>query len=147
VNKVDRKGRVSVPAAYRAALASDSFQGIVAYPSLTEPAIEAFGREVLERMNQERFNRSMEGGAFEQMLLGGDGAVEAVMALTRELPFDGEGRVILPPALAAHADIADAATFVGRGNRFQIWEPAAFERKQAEEIARLRQRINTEAPS
>lgn len=141
VNKVDRKGRVSVPAAYRSALASDPFQGIVVYPSLSGPAIEAFGREVLERMNQERFNRSLEGGAFEQMLLGGDGAIEAVMALARELPFDGEGRVILPSSLGAHAGITDGATFVGRGNRFQIWEPGAFERKQAEEIERLRDRL------
>ena len=43
LNRVDRKGRVSVPAAYRGALASSNFQGIIAYPSMTEPVIEAFG--------------------------------------------------------------------------------------------------------
>jgi len=143
-NKVDRKGRVSVPATYRAALASDAYQGIIAYPSLTDPAIHAFGREMLERMNQERFSRSMEGGAFEDMLLGGsDGSVvETVMALARELPFDGEGRVVLPASLGAHAGITERAVFVGRGAHFQIWTPENFEKRQADDIARVKARLS-----
>ena len=39
VNKLDRKGRVSVPAAYRQQLASQPFQGIIALPSFKHPAI------------------------------------------------------------------------------------------------------------
>jgi len=39
VNKLDRKGRVSVPAAYRQQLASQPFQGIVAMPSFKHRAI------------------------------------------------------------------------------------------------------------
>ena len=141
LNKVDRKGRVSVPAAYRGALAGGSFQGIIAYSSVTEPAIEAFGRDLLEQMSSRRTDQSIEGGDFEQLLLGGgDNLVETIMAMVREMPFDGEGRVILPPALAEHAGITDRATFVGRGNRFQIWQPEAFERHQAEAIDRLRSR-------
>lgn len=145
LNRVDRKGRVSVPAAYRGALASSNFQGIIAYPSMTEPVIEAFGRDLLEQMSRRRTDQSIEGGNFEQLLLGGnDGLVETIMALARELPFDGEGRVILPAALASHAGINDGAMFVGRGNRFQIWEPEAFERHQAEAIDRLRARLGRE---
>ncbi len=106
VNRVDRKGRVSVPAAYRTALASEAFQGVIAYPSLTGPALLAFGRDMFERMNQERLNHAIEGGAIEETLLGvGDSAVETVMALARELPFDGEGRIILPAAFGEHAGI------------------------------------------
>ena len=148
-NKVDRKGRVSVPAAYRAALTGENFQGVIAYPSLTDRAIEAFGREMLERMNQERLARSMEGGAFEDVLLGGgnDSAVETVMALANELPFDGEGRIILPAALCEHAGIDDRAVFVGRGSRFQIWAPEPYERRKADEVEKLRQRLNGEGAS
>jgi transcriptional regulator MraZ len=143
-NKVDRKGRVSVPAAYRAALSGATFQGVIAYPSLTGPVIEAFGREMLERMNQERLTRSMEGGAFEEVLLGGgnDTAVETVMAMARELPFDGEGRIILPAALSEHAHIGERAVFVGRGSRFQIWAPDPYELRQAEEVEKLRRRLS-----
>ncbi len=148
LNRVDRKGRVSVPAAYRGALASGGFQGIIAYPSMTEPAIEAFGRDLLEQMSRRRTDQSIEGGDFEQLLLGGgDGLVETIMALVRELPFDGEGRVILPGPLAGHAEISDRAIFVGRGNRFQIWQPEAFERHQAEAIVRLRTRLGGEGRS
>ena len=127
-NRVDRNGRVSVPAAYRGALSGSSFQGIIAYPSMTDPAIEAFGRDLLEQMSRRRTDQSIEGGNFEQLLLGNeDGLVETIMALACDLPFDGEGRVILPAALVDHATISDRATIDGRGNRFQIWQPEAFE--------------------
>lgn len=142
-NKVDRKGRVSVPAAYRAALGSDAYQGIIVYPSLTDPALEGFGRGMFEELNRRRFDRTLEDGGFEQALLGGahDGAVETIMSLASELPFDGEGRIILPSHLAAHAEIDDRATFVGRGNRFQIWSPGGHAARQADELAALRARL------
>ena len=136
---------MSVPAAYRGALSGSSLQGIIAYPSMTDPAIEAFGRDLLEQMSRRRTDQSIEGGNFEQLLLGGkDGLVETIMALACELPFDGEGRVILPAVLADHATISDRATFVGRGNRFQIWQPETFEKFQSEEIDLLRTRLRRE---
>ena len=143
VNKVDRKGRVSVPAPFRATLAGQSFQGIVAYPSLTDPAIDAIGRDLLDRMIGRRFDRTLEDGDFERVLLGGgdDRVVETVLAMVSELPFDGEGRIVLPKSLAEIAGIADHAAFVGRGTRFQIWAPEAFERHQAAAIGSLRGRF------
>ena len=143
VNKVDRKGRVSVPAPFRAALAGEAFQGIVAYPSLADAAIDAFGRSVLEEMSRRRLDRTIAGGDFEAALLGGGGddPVDTIMAMTHELPFDGEGRIVLPPALAERAGIAGHAAFVGRGARFQIWDPGAFERHQADAVGRLRARL------
>src|SRR6201997_5528154 len=51
VNKVDRKGRVSVPASFRAALAGQSFAGIVAYRSFKNSAIEGSGMDRLEEMS------------------------------------------------------------------------------------------------
>ncbi len=143
VNKVDRKGRVSVPAPFRATLGDQSFQGIIAYPSLTDPAIDAFGRDVLEQMGRRRFDQTLEDGDFERALLGGNGddAVETVMAMARELPFDGDGRIVLPAQLAEAAGITDRAAFVGRGTRFQIWAPEAFDRHQQSAVDRLRARL------
>ena len=48
---------------------------------------------------------------------------------------------MLPKSLAETAGIADHAAFVGRGTRFQIWAPEAFERHQAAAIGRLRSRF------
>lgn len=142
VNKVDRKGRVSVPAPFRAALANETFQGVIACPSLTETAIDGFGRGTLEALNRQRMERTLAEGDFERALLGGDSVVDTIMALAHELPFDGEGRIVLPGALAESAGITDRAAFVGRGTRFQIWAPDTFERHQRAAVAALRQRLS-----
>jgi len=145
VNRVDRKGRVSVPAPFRAALSEQSYQGIIAYPSLIDPAIDGFGRDVLEQMSRRRFDQTLEDGDFERALLGGSGdgddTVETIMAMARELPFDGDGRIVLPAQLAEVAGITDRAAFVGRGMRFQIWAPERFERHQQAATDRLRARL------
>ena len=142
VNKVDRKGRVSVPAPFRAALAAEPFQGIIAYPSLADPAIDAVGRGVLEELSRRRLERNFQEGDFESALLGsGDPMIDTIMAMAHELPFDGEGRILLPGQLAERAGIDDRATFVGRGARFQIWSPESFERHQQAAVESLRSRL------
>jgi MraZ protein len=60
-----------------------------------------------------------------------------LFADARPLPFDVTGRVIIPADLLAHADIRDTAVFVGRGNSFQIWEPAAFAAAQEKSLEKL----------
>ena len=142
VNKVDRKGRVSVPAPFRNALASDSYQGIIAYPSLTEPALDGFSRAMLEELNQRELDKTMTEGNFERILLGGGtNILDTIMAMVHELPFDSEGRIVLPAALAEAAQITDKATFVGRGSRFQIWSPDNIEDHKRSAVATLRSRL------
>ena len=63
------------------------------------------------------------------------------MGLAHELPFDGEGRIVLPSTLAETAGIEDKATFVGRGSRFQIWAPEIFEEHQRKAVITLRAKI------
>lgn len=140
VNKVDRKGRVSVPAPWRAALQTQQFQGIIAYPSLLSRALEGFGRETLEAMNRSRLDQTLASGDVLDALTGGrqDDLVETIMGLARELPFDPEGRISLPHALAEQAGITDEATFVGLGNRFQIWSPKHYEPHHQAALARAR---------
>ena len=147
VNKVDKKGRVSVPAPYRAVLASQSFQGLLVYPSLTHPAIEAMGRDVLDRMSAKRLEQQIDGGAFEEALIGSEeeDVVDIIMAMSRELSFDNEGRIILPQALSGPAGITDHVAFVGRGGRFQLWAPQRWETYQADAIDRLRARRRGDA--
>lgn len=148
VNKVDRKGRVSVPAPFRASLAADSYQGIIVYPSMTDTALDGFGRAMLEELNRRRLDKTMADGDFEQALLGGgDDLVDTIMALAHELPFDGEGRIVLPGALASAAGITDRATFVGRGSRFQIWAPDTFDAHQRSAVAALRSRLANQGGS
>ncbi len=118
VNKVDKKGRVSVPAPFRAALAGQSFAGVVAFPSFVYPAIDASGIDRMEELSRsvDRFNPfSDEHDAF----------ANALFAASHQLGWDGEGRIVLPEKLMRHAGITAMAAFVGRGATFQIWEPEA----------------------
>ena len=136
VNKLDKKGRVSVPAPFRLALDKQVFQGVVVFPSYRLSAIEACGYDVMERLAQSTSDLD---------LFSEDRAdVEAVVFANSEaLSFDGEGRVLLPAALLAHGCIEDKVAFVGNGSTFQIWNPELFQAHQAE----ARQRLNAKGVS
>jgi len=123
INKVDTKGRVSVPAAFRASLVGQHFHGIAAIPSFKYPAIQCGGMDWMEQL-------SSGVNAFDFFSDEHDTLTAALFSQTEQLSFDGEGRVILPASLVQHANINKEAAFVGRGPTFEIWEPIAFEKHQ-----------------
>jgi MraZ protein len=123
VNKVDRKGRVSVPATFRAAVADQSFPGIVVFPSFKYDALDASGIKRMEEMSARQ--NTIDEFSDEHENLG------MLFADAQALPFDPEGRIILPGNLAEHAHITENAAFVGLGKSFQIWEPTRFSEHQA----------------
>jgi MraZ protein len=130
-NRIDKKGRISVPAPFRAALTGQEFPGIVAYGSLLNSCIEACGMDRILKLNAhiETLDPfSEERDAFATTLFG-----ESV-----QLSFDSEGRISLPEPLIAAAGLIEQAVFVGKGEVFQIWEPAAFveHAKKAREMAK-----------
>lgn len=119
-NKIDKKGRVSIPAPFRNALVGQEFHGIIAYGSFINPCVEACGYDRIAKLsaNIETLDPfSEERDAFATTILGG----------SSQLNFDGEGRVMLPEGLIADAGLNDMALFVGKGETFEIWEPKAFE--------------------
>jgi len=126
VNKIDRKGRVSVPASFRAALAGLPFHGIVALPSFRFKAVQCAGIDWMEGIKARLSNSS---DLFSEEH---DDLTMALFSSAKQLAFDGEGRVQLPEELAKEANITDVAAFVGRGEHFEIWEPKALERYKAE---------------
>ena len=138
VNKVDRKGRVSVPATFRAALAGQSFLGIVAYRSFKLPCVEGSGIDRMEEMS----------GRVDQMAQFSEpyDNLAVLFSDAQQLPFDGEGRIMLPQELAEHASIADHAAFVGQGRTFQIWEPERFKTHQGDLRERARRQGVTLPP-
>jgi MraZ protein len=138
VNKVDRKGRVSVPAPFRAALEGLSFPGVIVYRSFRLPALEGSGIDRMEEMSDridalDEFSEDRE-------------ALASIFADAQQLAFDGEGRIVLPQLLCEHACITESAAFVGLGRTFQIWEPQRFEKHQQELRERAR-RQGTTLPS
>ena len=120
LNSIDKKGRVSVPASYRSSIASQSFAGIIAYPSIKHNCIEACSIERLEQLSQiiqSLDPYSEERDAFETIILGE----------SSQLGMDGEGRIVLPKHLMEYASLTDQVTFIGKGLVFEIWNPVAAE--------------------
>ena len=129
--RLDAKGRVSIPAQFRAVLARDGFDGLYCYPALDRPALDAGGNALLKEIETliERFAPYSE--EREQF--------SATLYSTSEiLKVDGEGRVILTEPLKTHAGIADEVAFAGHGHKFQIWEPGRFRAELAEATEKVR---------
>lgn len=131
INKVDKKGRVSVPASFRTALSGQTFAGIIAFRSPNFPALEACGADRMERLSRSLDDLAM----FSQEQ---DDLAALIFAGSYQLPFDGDGRIVLPDPLAEHAKIGDRAAFVGRGPMFQIWNPEAYADFEAEARKRIK---------
>jgi MraZ protein len=137
-NKIDSKGRLSVPAPFRAILQAEGRLSAHIHPSLSEPCLEGAGLD--------RFQKLLAG--VEDGFVGNpaDDAAELIMEDLRELPFDGEGRIVLPDEFIAAAALKDQASFVGRGWKFQIWEPAALSARRQEKLRRVTSALKGGAP-
>ena len=129
-NKIDAKGRVSVPAPFRAVLERDGFssgdlRGIYCYPSLDAPALDAGGERLAQKID----------GLLAGLPDYSDERDELSVALygdVQVLSLDGDGRIVVPESLRAHAGLDAAVTFVGLGDKFQMWEPGRFEQRRRE---------------
>lgn len=131
-NKLDAKGRVSIPAPYRQILAQQEMGQLYCIPSFVSPCLEAFGNSLLSQFTQRL-------GSYDPLFSENhDDQAQVVLAAAQPLNFDDEGRVRLPDELIAHAGITERVVFVGLGQKFQMWDPVRFEPVQHERIARAR---------
>lgn len=132
-NKIDAKGRLSVPAPYRAVIQSRGLTSVAVHPSLFESCLEGAGIDRFENVAQKQEDSFAPAAR--------DDLTAAVMADLRELALDGEGRIVLPAEFLTAAKLTDQATFVGATSVFQIWEPALYRAYDDARRARLREKI------
>ena len=154
-NKLDAKGRVSVPAAFRAALRQNgeangngSRNGdpmgngsngnchgppLVLRPSHKHPCIEAWPLAEFQALSEplDRYDLFSEEH---------DDLANTLFANAYPVEADKEGRIVLPDLLIAHAGLGESVVFLGLGRIFQIWEPQAAERRLQEARERARSR-------
>jgi MraZ protein len=134
-NKIDAKGRVSIPAPFRSVLERDGYSGtsgtvgggsgggIYCYPSLDSAAIDAGGERLARKIDALLANLADYSDERDELSVALYGDVQV-------LNVDPDGRIVLPESLRAHAGLAGQVTFVGLGDKFQIWEPAAFDARR-----------------
>src|SRR5215471_19162232 len=123
-NKIDAKGRVSVPAPFRAVLERDAYAGgIYCYPSLDAPALDAGGQSLAQKIDGLLAGLPDYSNERDELSVALYGDVHI-------LSLDQDGRIVLPEALRAHAQLASHVTFVGLGHKFQMWEPRIFEARR-----------------
>jgi MraZ protein len=118
-NKIDKKGRVSVPATFRSYLNSMGYNGFISYPSFNYSALEACSQERIEKLS----NTIDSLNPFEEKR---DYFATSVLSESENFQFDTEGRVSISEKLLNHAKIRNNILFVGLGKTFQIWEPKNF---------------------
>ena len=123
-NKLDKKGRVSVPASYRSYLSNIGYNGVVCFPSFNNQCIEAWPQDRIEKIS----NAIDSLNPFEDKK---DYFATSILSESSNLQFDTEGRISLTSKLLKHAKIKNNMLFVGQGKTFQIWEPTTFEKFRA----------------
>ena len=133
VNKIDKKGRVSVPKAFREVFKEEGFGGLFAFPSLKAPAIRACGMEFMARLGASLENLEMFSDDQEDL-------ASVIHDNAHSLSFDPEGRIVLPAELVDFAGITTQALFVGRSFEVFIWAPQTFEEHRKRTFERARSR-------
>jgi len=137
VNRIDAKGRVSVPAHFRTVLQKRGFAELYALRALEMPAMDVGGLDLLDRYEQrialeDPFLQTADDMSF---FAHGDGAF---------LKLDQDGRITVTDFIREHTGITGEVAFVGRGTFFQIWEPgrlAEYGREARARLIRLRQGV------
>ena len=120
-NKLDKKGRVSVPATFRSHLSSMGYNGFISYPSFNHSTLEACSQDRIEKLSNTIDSLS----PFEEKR---DYFATSILSESINLQFDTEGRVSLTVKLLEHAKIKNNILFVGLGKTFQMWDPKIFEK-------------------
>jgi MraZ protein len=132
---LDSKGRVCIPATYRHILSAQNTAGLYVCPSFIDPALDAFGQTLLDAINTRLAAQDPFFSASH------DDEATALIARTQALPVDENGRVRLPDQMIEHAGLKDKIVFVGKAQKFQVWDAAAYAPIEAEALARVKAKM------
>lgn len=130
-NRLDAKGRVSIPSGFRQVLARDGFEGLYVHPALDVAALDAGGSALIDSIDRIL-------ARFSPFSAEWDALSTALNGTSELLKLDGEGRIQITERLKDYAQIGDQVVFVGLGHKFQLWEPERFKAHLAASRAQLR---------
>ena len=130
VNKIDKKGRVSLPSQFRNSLPKKSKNEIILFKSLKFNSIEGCSSERISRIASK----------IDELDIFSDDQDDFTTSVFSEIVsthIDKEGRFLIPENLKIYSNISSEVTFIGLGHYFQIWEPKAAIERQKKSRERL----------
>jgi MraZ protein len=129
---VDDKGRVAIPARFIKVLSGlqDECLVVTRFKRRNRPCLDVYPLSAWQRFEEKiaaekRFNKKL--AAFESWYVGA----------AQDVQVDGQGRMLIPPTLRKHAQIAREVMFVGATDKFQVWDKDVFEQVDAEDEREL----------
>ncbi|PPR47227.1 MAG: Transcriptional regulator MraZ [Alphaproteobacteria bacterium MarineAlpha5_Bin9] len=125
VNKIDSKGRISLPSSFRNILSKENKKEIILFKSIKFAAIDGCSYERINTISERIDNLDI----FSEDQ---DDFSTSIFSEIVPTSLDKEGRFIIPNFLKKHANLKNEAAFIGQGNYFQIWHPkSALEKQKA----------------
>ena len=126
---IDKKGRLSVPAAYRAEISrrSEMTSILTSYDNHLALYPREYWRENIEVGLAKISEWDKEGQAFRRLVVGG----------ATECPIDSQGRILIPTNLRRHAELQSKVTLVGVLDFIEIWDTELWELDNDDTRARL----------
>ncbi len=128
IHKVDKKGRVSIPAPFRRIIEdgdSDKLEGtnascVLVYGRKGRNCLEGYSIDAIEEVDElisklPRYSRNRE--ILERII-----NTQSIYS-----QIDDSGRLVLSQKLREIIGLVSEAVLVGMGDRFQIWEPKQYD--------------------
>lgn len=137
--KLDRKGRITVPAIYRRELQKIDDKELVLLLSTNRDCIEARSRAAFDAMSDSILSLPY----FSQTRIDFEGMAAEVEVVR----FDDEGRFTLPQRMIDAVGLGEQIRCLGKIERFEIWNGEAADAHLAESLRRRRDEKLTLAAS
>lgn len=120
---LDAKGRLTIPTRYRGVFGENEKVPLVITIDTEETCLllyTAVEWQVIENNLQKLPSFNAAARRIQRLLIGH----------ATDMEIDGNGRILLPPALRSYAQLEKDVVMIGQGNKFEIWNKALWEMKR-----------------
>jgi MraZ protein len=124
---IDAKGRTSLPAKIREALAAAGEPKIVLTRYPHWKAVQALPHSVWNELRQRLMGASPLDPRAQRTIL-------KFFSTAQEVDLDVHGRVLVPPALREWAGLSKDVIWVGMGRTVHLWDVATYEQSMGEDV-------------
>lgn len=125
---IDAKGRTSLPARFREALAAagESKLVLTQYPHWR--AVQALPHSVWKELERKVLEASPLDARAQRNIL-------RFYSTAHEVDLDVHGRLLVPPALREHAGLAKDVVWVGMGRTMHLFDRSTYEQQMGQDLA------------